>query len=132
MCPQRVALDAFGNPNARDPPNPFVSLLRERGTLYEHDTIAKRDQPMLDLSRFEGEEKERLTLEALRRGEPLIYSGRISADDLIGIPDLLCKETRGYVPGDIKAATTEEGGGALALVQLLPPSPDTGRKHWPA
>jgi uncharacterized protein len=111
MCPQRVALDAFGDPNARDPPNPFLRLLWERGTLYERDTIAKRDQPILDLSGFEGEAKERLTLEALRRGEPVIYSGRISANDLFGIPDLLCKEAGGYVPGDIKAAAAEEGGG---------------------
>jgi uncharacterized protein len=108
-CPTRVSLDAFGDPAQRDPPNPFLNLLWEHGTAYEKDTIAKLQQPYLDLSGFEGDEKERHTMAALRRGEPLIYSGRISADDLIGVPDLLRKETAGYVPGDIKAAEGKEG-----------------------
>ena len=110
-CPQRVALDAFGDPAQRDEANSFVQLLWERGSVFESETIAKLKQPFLDLSRFEGEEKERLTLEAMQRGEPLIYSGRISADDLLGVPDLLRKEVGGYVPGDIKSGAGEEGGG---------------------
>jgi predicted RecB family nuclease len=110
-CPQRVALDTFGDPAAKDEENAFVRLLWERGTLFERETIDKLEQPFLDLSRAQGEEKERLTLEAMQRGEPLIYSGRISADDLVGVPDLLRKETGGYVPGDIKSGAGEEGGG---------------------
>lgn len=110
QCPQRVALDAFGDPAKRDEENAFVRLLWERGTLYERETIAKLEQPFLDLSPFEGEERERKTLEAMQRGEPLIYSGRISAGDLLGVPDLLRKETGGYVPGDIKSGAGEEGG----------------------
>jgi hypothetical protein len=47
----------------------------------------------------------------MQRREPLIYSGRISADDLLGVPDLLRKEAGGYVPGDIKSGAGEEGGG---------------------
>jgi hypothetical protein len=35
QCPQRVALDAFGDPAQRDEVNPFVRLLWERGTLFE-------------------------------------------------------------------------------------------------
>jgi PD-(D/E)XK nuclease superfamily protein len=110
-CPQRVALDAFGDPAARDEINSFVSLLWERGALFERETIDKLELPFLDLSHYEAEERERLTLEAMERGEPLIYSGRICADDLIGIPDLLRKEVGGYVPGDIKSGAGEEGGG---------------------
>ena len=56
-----------------------------------------------------GEEKERLTLEAMQRGEPLIYSGRIQEPGLLGDPDLLRKETGGYVAGDIKSGAGEEG-----------------------
>ena len=110
-CPQRVALDAFGDPAERDEPNAFVQLLWERGAVFEGETIAKLKQPFLDLSPFEGDEKQRLTLEAMQRGEPLIYSGRISADDLLGVPDVLRKEVGGYVPGDIKSGAGEEGGG---------------------
>ena len=104
-------MDAFGDPTLRDEPNSFVQLLWERGAVFESETIAKLKLPFLDLSRFEGEEKQRLTLEAMQRGEPLIYSGRISADDLLGVPDLLRKEAGGYVPGDIKSGAGEEGGG---------------------
>ena len=38
QCPQRVALDAFGNPADRDGINPFIRLLWERGTLFERET----------------------------------------------------------------------------------------------
>jgi predicted RecB family nuclease len=110
QCPTRVALDLFGDQTKRDPVNPFVRLLWERGTLFERETIARLDQPFTDLSEFEGDERERRTLEAMRRGDPLIYGGRISADDLLGVPDLLRKEIGGYVPGDIKSGAGEEGG----------------------
>ncbi len=56
------------------------------------------------------DEKERLTLDAMRRGEPLIYGGRISADGLLGIPDLLRREGSGYVPMDIKSGRGKEAG----------------------
>jgi hypothetical protein len=81
------------------------------GTLFERETIAKLDQPFTDLSEFEGDERERRTREAMRRGDALIYGGRISADDLIGIPDLLRKEVGGYIPGEMKSGAGEEGGG---------------------
>ena len=71
QCPTRVALDAFGDPKKRDPINPFVRLLWERGTLFERETIAKLDQPFTDLSELEEDERERLTLEAMRRGDAL-------------------------------------------------------------
>ncbi len=87
-CPHRVALDAFGDPALRDEANPFVRLLWERGTLYEREVIAKLKEPFLDLSGIEAREKEQQTLQAIARAEPLIYGGRLSADDLLGMPDL--------------------------------------------
>ena len=57
QCPTRVALDAFGDPSKRDPINPFVRLLWERGTLFERETIAKLNQPFTDLSEFKLEER---------------------------------------------------------------------------
>ena len=111
QCPQRVALDAFGDIAKRDEINPFVRLLWERGTLFERETIAKLKQPFTDLSKASDTDRERLTLEAIARGDALIYGGRIAADDLLGMPDLLRKESAGYVPGDIKSGRGEEDGG---------------------
>src|SRR5579871_226754 len=110
QCPQRVALDKFGDQSARDEINPFVRLLWERGSLFERETIANLKLPFVDLSKLQYAEKERQTIEAMKRGEALIYGGRIQADDLLGEPDLLRKETGGYVAGDIKSGAGEEGG----------------------
>lgn len=110
-CPKRIALDEFGDQSLRDPLNPFVRLLWERGTLYEREVIAGLDRSYLDLSAYERPDRERLTSEAMRRGEPLIYSGFIASDDLVGAPDILRKEVGGYVPGEIKSGAGEEGGG---------------------
>jgi predicted RecB family nuclease len=86
-------------------------MLWKRGSLYEQEVMERGDLTVLDLSRAEGDEKERLTREAMERGEPLIYSGRISADDLLGVPDLLRRVGGGYVPIDIKSGRGKEGGG---------------------
>lgn len=111
QCPKRVELDLFGNPGERDEVSPFVEMLWQRGALYETEVMEGGALVALDLSHAEGDEKERLTLEALKRGEPLIYSGRISAGGLLGIPDLLRCVGSGYVPIDIKSGRGEEGGG---------------------
>jgi predicted RecB family nuclease len=111
QCPQRVALDAFGDHAKRDEVSAFVRLLWERGTLFERETIARLNQPLADLSKASDSDRERLTLDAMARGDSLIYGGRIRADDLLGVPDLLRKEPGGYVPGDIKSGRQEKGGG---------------------
>jgi predicted RecB family nuclease len=108
-CPHRVTMDLFADPALRDEPNPFVQLLWEKGSLYEREVIAGLQLPFLDLSPYAGDEKERLTQEAIQRGEPLIYGGRIQAAGLLGDPDLLRKEGAGYVAGDIKSGSGEEG-----------------------
>src|SRR5271169_6270123 len=89
QCPHRVSMDAFADPAERDAVSPFIQLLWERGALYEKEVIAGLNMPYLDLSPYAGDDKERLTLEAMARGESLIYGGRIHADDLLGDPDLL-------------------------------------------
>jgi predicted RecB family nuclease len=109
QCPQRVALDAFGDPVNRDKINDFVKLLWERGTLFERETITKLDEPFTDLSTADDADRERLTLEAMARGHSLIYGGCIRAEDMLGMPDLLRKEPGGYMPGDIKSGRGKEG-----------------------
>jgi predicted RecB family nuclease len=109
-CPHRVTMDLFADPEDRDDVSPFVQLLWERGFAHEQSVMDGLTVPFLDLSAIGGDEKERQTLAAMDRGEPLIYSGRISADGLLGVPDLLRKEEGGYVAGDIKSGAGEEGG----------------------
>jgi predicted RecB family nuclease len=109
-CPQRVALDVFGDVAERDEISPFVRLLWERGSLFEQETISKLQIPFVDLSEANDGDRERLTLEAMSKGVPLIYGGWIRAGDLVGRPDLLRKDVGGYVPGDIKSGRGKEGG----------------------
>ena len=102
-------MDLFGNSAQRDAVSPFVQLLWERGVTHEAEIVLKIAVPFVDLSAHDGLQKEQLTLSAMERGEPLIYSGRISSDDLVGEPDLLEKKGNGYVAGDIKSGAGEEG-----------------------
>ncbi len=67
-CPHRVTMDLFADPAQRDEPNPFVELLWEKGSPYEREVIAGLQVPFLDLSPYAGDEKERLTLEAMQKG----------------------------------------------------------------
>ena len=110
-CPHRVTMDLFGDAVQRDDVSSFVKLLWERGALYEKQLIAELGVPFVDLSKFAGEDKFRCTLDAMDRGLPLIYGGRITAGDLVGEPDLLRGEGGGYIAGDIKSGSGEEGAG---------------------
>jgi predicted RecB family nuclease len=109
-CPHRVSMDIFANPALRDDVSPFVQLLWDRGHAHEVAIMADIGVPFLDLSNFDGVEKENRTRDAMAQGVDLIYSGRISADGLLGIPDILRREDGGYIAGDIKSGAGEEGG----------------------
>jgi hypothetical protein len=102
-------MDLRADPADRDPAHPFVEMLWERGNAYEAKMIAGLSTPVVDLSAYETDEKERRTAEAMDAGAPLIYAGRIRAADLLGVRDLLQREPCGYVPGDIKSGAGEEG-----------------------
>ena len=108
-CEHRLYLDTYGDTSQCDEPNAFIQLLWEKGTLFEQEVIRKLDKPFLDLSQYRGEEKEQRTRAAIAQGISLIYSGRLSVDILLGEPDLLRKEGTGYVAGDIKSGSGEEG-----------------------
>ena len=59
QCPKRVALDLFGDPSIRDEVSAFVQLLWEQGAAYEQKVMASGALQALDLSAFEGPEKDR-------------------------------------------------------------------------
>ncbi|VVM08393.1 hypothetical protein MAMC_02103 [Methylacidimicrobium cyclopophantes] len=109
QCPHRPWMDLFGDPAKRDPESAFVRLLWEKGTLFENEVRSRLTLPPLDLSGYSDAERERRTLEAMERGSHLLYSGRLSWGDLLGEPDLLRREGSGYVAGDIKSGSGEEG-----------------------
>lgn len=111
QCPKRVERDLFGPDAERNEVSPFVQMLWRRGSLYEQEVMASAGLVALDLSTFEGDRKEQATLDAMRQGVPLIYNGRVSADGLVGVPDLLRREGQGYVPIDIKSGRGKDGGG---------------------
>jgi predicted RecB family nuclease len=109
-CSHRVHMDAFAEPSLRDNVSPFIQMLWERGRAYEQEVIRGLGLPFLDLSGLKGDEKEAASREAIARQEPLIYSGRLSVEELLGEPDLLRFENGGYVAIDIKSGAGEEGG----------------------
>ena len=91
-CPHRVSMDAFADPQLRGAPNAFIQLLWERGTRFEKEVVAKLGASFTDLSALSGDEKEAPTRSALARGDALVYAGRLSADGLLGEPDLLRRD----------------------------------------
>ena len=101
QCPHRVTMDLFEDFSKRDPINPFVQLLWEKGNDFEQEVIEGLQVSFVNLRPFSDQEREQLTIEAMSRGDTLIYGGRISADNLLGDPDLLRRKRGGYIAGDI-------------------------------
>jgi predicted RecB family nuclease len=120
QCPHRLYLDLFEDPSKRDPETAFMKLLWERGVDFEKQVITEIKQPFLDLSTYSGLEKESRTREALNKGINLIYSGRLSTDNLLGEPDLLLRKDDGYIAGDIKSGSGLEGENELSEGKLKP------------
>ena len=116
-CPHRLHMDTFADPSERGPVSPFVQLLWKKGALHEDEVMAGPEILFTDLSGYRGEEQERKTREAMRRGDALIYSGRVRADGLLGVPDLLRREGGGYLAGDIKSGAGAEGTEDLAKLK---------------
>ncbi|WP_332750718.1 TM0106 family RecB-like putative nuclease [Sphingomonas sp. RB1R13] len=109
-CPHRVHLDRFGDPSKRDEVNPFVQLLWDRGSSYEQQVIGDLGEGVVALRDLSPSERIDRTLAAMREGATLIYGGRITADDLLGEPDLLIRRDGHYIAADIKSGRGETGG----------------------
>ena len=110
QCPQRMALDLFGDPAKRDKENPFVVLLWERGTKYEEQVVTGLQPGFANVRLLKPADRFAETLALMKAHTPLIYGGRIEAGSLLGEPDLLRFENGGYVPIDIKSGRGEDGG----------------------
>ncbi len=108
QCSHRIALDAFGDQSRRDEPNPFLQLLWEQGVDHEANIVASLGITT-DVKQVPIADRERETLAAMQRHDPLIYGGRLTSGDLIGEPDLLQLRNGGYIPGDIKSGSGFEG-----------------------
>jgi hypothetical protein len=66
-------MDLFADASKRDRVSPFVQFLWEGGTTREKEVVGKIETRFLDLSVYAGAEKEYQTIEAMNRGEDLIY-----------------------------------------------------------
>jgi len=106
-CPHRPAMDKFGDQSKMDEVSPFVEMLWERGAVHEQmvvDGLKHKVDDFVDLSSVSDmDERERLTLAAMKEGRKLIYQGRIQHGDLLGMPDLLEEINGKYQAGDIKS-----------------------------
>lgn len=115
QCPHKVFMDAFGDAAEKDETSPFVELLWEQGLDHEEKVTAALNVTA-DLKAVEPADRERETLAATARHEPLIHGGRLRAGDLVGEPDLLEWTDAGYVPGEIKSGSgieDDDNGGKL-------------------
>jgi len=110
-CPTRVALDLFEDRAKRDPINPFVQMLWDRGHLYENEVVSALKIEHVSFRGLASSEREALTEKAMKENAPLILGGRIRSDDLLGDPDLLRLEGDKYIAGDIKSGAGEEDAG---------------------
>ncbi len=118
-CPPRVVMDAVGDPALRDAVSPFMQLLWERGTAHEKSLMAGVGAHFIDLSGLHGDAKERATREAIARGEPLIYGGRLSVSRVAwraGHPAARAGRLRGHrhQVGRGKGGSEEEGEAGCA------------------
>ncbi len=111
-CLHRVYLDANGDPDEKGEVSLFAKLLWEMGLQTEQDYLLSLGEGKVnDLSGHDTGRASVLTMDAMKRGEPLIYQGALTYDHYRGRPDLLWKRNDAssvfgdyyYEPIDIKA-----------------------------
>ncbi len=111
-CLYRVYLDSNGNPSEKGEVSEFAKLLWEMGLQTEREYLKSLgDKHITDLSSFDLEMACDKTLEAMKRGDELIYQGSLLHSRYRGRPDLLVRADNAasnfgpyhYDPVDIKA-----------------------------
>jgi len=95
--------DVYGpHDEKQDEENAFLQLIWERGVLHEKEIITAIGT-YANISEGTFDERIAETKKVMDNGADLIYQGVIKYDDMMGIPDLLKKEGREYIPIDIKS-----------------------------
>ncbi len=56
QCPHRVTMDLFEDFTKKDPINPFVQLLWEKGNAFEQEVIEELQVPFVNLRPFSDQE----------------------------------------------------------------------------
>ena len=82
QCPHRLCLDFFEDSARRDPETAFMELPLERGIDFEKQVNADMKQPFLDLNVYSGLGKDSRARDALNREILLIYSRRLSTNEI--------------------------------------------------
>lgn len=93
----------------RAPLSPYAEVLRKLGLRHERAHL-ESFSTVTDLSSFDLQERERKTLEAIEKGEAVIYQGVLKAQmtvrdltvDVIGQPDFLIRDGNTYKIRDSK------------------------------
>lgn len=103
QCPHRVWRDIYGPQNEKlDEENAFLQLIWERGIFHEKEIIESIGD-YRDISSGTFEERIAETKSAMDEKADLIYQGVVKFDDMVGIPDLLKRDSKEYIPIDIKS-----------------------------
>ncbi|MDM7925990.1 MAG: TM0106 family RecB-like putative nuclease [bacterium] len=105
LCERRIYLNAHEEPGAK--PGEFEELLSELGRRHEEAYLAAFPEHV-NLSGRDMDRSAARTLEAVRRGEPVIYQGAMKARldgsraEVTGVPDLMIRDNGSYVITDCK------------------------------
>lgn len=109
-CEHRVALDLNGDQAARDPVGAFTAMLWEAGRVHEAAVLAGLAPDALDLRGLSGPERETRTAKAMDGDAQVLLGARIAHDDLLGDPDVLRRDGRVWVAGDVKSGNALDDG----------------------
>ena len=108
-CELRLYLHHQGVEEAE--PGPFEEVIRRLGDRHEKSHLATFEE-VLDLRAGTAQERQIATLEAVRRGTPVIYQALFSTTarlgerdyEIVGVPDFLILKDGSYVVRDVKLA----------------------------
>jgi len=88
-------------------------LLWEASQTQEDHVISAMGVTFVSCASYDIAERESQTLDAINAKATLIYRGRNSSGDLLGEPNLLRWNGKGYVPGDIQSGAELDEKGYL-------------------